>query len=265
MTAARLLPFRGRGLEVAEVGDPARPAIAYLHGILGNREEDVFLASLAAATECRVIAPSLPGFGLSDAADDLCSYFDWVVAASEIVTLCGIAGIPVVAASVGAMLALDVAAIRPEAFASLTAISPLGLWCDEDPVADLFAMPIGEQRMALLARPEAGARFFEDPELADRDSLVERSVLRYRARQAAASLVWPIPEHGIDRRIHLIKCSVGLVWGDRDMINPPSYLSRWEVLLPDHVGSVQIEDAGHCAEWDQPERVAAGVASILSR
>jgi pimeloyl-ACP methyl ester carboxylesterase len=231
--------------------------------MLGNPDDHAFLSALTGATGRHVIAPSLPGFGFSEGADQLCSFFDWVVAASEIVTLCGLSGAPMVAASIGAMLALEVAAIRPEAFASVVAIAPLGLWTDADPVVDLFAMPIREQRRALLARPETASSFYDDEPTEDKAATVERGVRRYRARRSAASLVWPLPDHGFDRRAHLLTCPVGLVWGLLDAVNPPAYTTRWEALLPYHAGTAQIPMAGHCADWDQPDAVAQAVAALL--
>jgi pimeloyl-ACP methyl ester carboxylesterase len=263
VTIHRVVPFRGDQIEVIQAGDPAQPALGFLHGMLGNARDDGFLSALAAATGRRVVAPSLPGFGPSDGADQLCSFFDWVVAASEIVTLCGLAGVPMVAASIGAMLALEVSALRPEAFTSIVAISPLGLWSEADPVVDLFAMPVREQRRALLARPDVASSFYDDEPTEDKVAAVERGVRRYRARRSAASLVWPIPDHGFDRRAHLLACPVGVVWGTEDAINPLAYARRWEAVLPLHAGSASIAAAGHCADWDQPDAVAEAAAALL--
>jgi pimeloyl-ACP methyl ester carboxylesterase len=263
VTIRQALPFRDDQLEVVQVGDPTRPALGYLHGMLGNAGDDAFLSALASATDSHVIAPSLPGFGPFDGASQLCSFFDWVVAASEIVTLCGLSGAPLVASSIGAMLALEVAAIRPEAFASLVAISPLGLWTEADLVLDLFSLPIREQRQALLARPDVASTFYDDEPTDDESAAVERGVRRYRARRSAASLVWPIPDHGFAGRAHLVVCPVGLVWGNEDAVNPPAYAGQWEALLPHHTGTQRLAMAGHAADWDQPDAVAHSAAALL--
>ena len=107
-------------------------------------------------------APSLPGFTGSSEATELRNLHDWVVAASEMIDVAGVTGQPVVASSVGAMVALELAAIRPEAFGPMVLIAPFGLWDPEDPVADPFATTLTNQRQMLTVDPSASASFFDD-------------------------------------------------------------------------------------------------------
>lgn len=117
-----------------------------------------------------------------------------MVATSELIDLTGLTGRPVVASSVGAMLALELAAVRPEAFSLLVLVAPL---------------------------------------------------------------VWPIPDHGLDTRIHRVTCPVHLVWGEADRLAPPPYLDFFAASLPNVSGTSVIAGAGHMAEWDRPDEVAA--------
>jgi pimeloyl-ACP methyl ester carboxylesterase len=250
-------PFRTGEVAVVETGDG--PTVGYLHGFVGNPGVHPFLGALA-GQGCHVVAPSLPGFTGSTALDDLRTLYDWVVAASELVDVAGLTGHPVVASSVGAMLALEVAAVRPEAFSHLVVIAPLGLWDPEDPLADPFATTLSAQRALLTADPSVTAPFFDDDPERDPSELIEDGVVRYLTRTAAAQLVWPIPEFGFTTRAHRVRCPVTLVWGGADRLNPVSYLDRWARLLPDVVGTNVIDGAGHLAEWDRPEAVAAVVA-----
>ncbi len=96
--------------------------MGYLHGMLGNPGVYAVLEELA-ATGHRVVAPSLPGFTGSSEPEGLRTLHDWVVATSEVVDLAGLAGAPLVASGVGAMLALELAAVRPEAFGSIAAFA----------------------------------------------------------------------------------------------------------------------------------------------
>lgn len=255
-------PFRGQHLVVHEVGEG--PTVGYLHGLVGNPGVHPFLRSLAGAgAGHRVIAPGLPGFSGSPACEDLRSMHDWVAATSEAVDLAGLAGRPLVASSVGAMLALEVAAVRPEAFEHLVLIAPLGLWDPADPIADPFGTTMGQQRRLLTADPAVTAPFFDDDPSLGPEALVEANVGRYLARTAAAGLVWPIPEFGLDTRIHRVGCPVTLVWGSADRLAPPSYLDRFAARLPQLVGAHVVEGAGHLAEWDRPDEVAALVDAAL--
>ncbi|HBV26272.1 MAG TPA: hypothetical protein DEB44_10165 [Acidimicrobiaceae bacterium] len=246
------------GLVSCGVGTP----ITYLHGMLGNPGEHSFLRELA-KRDWAVTAPSLPGFTGSSEATELRNLHDWVVAASEMIDVAGVTGQPVVASSVGAMVALELAAIRPEAFGPMVLIAPFGLWDPEDPVADPFATTLTNQREMLTVDPSASASFFDDAEDMPADLLVEHGVDRYLTRTASAQLVWPIPEFGISERIHLVKNEVTLIHGARDAIIPHSYLQKWAEIFPNLSGTHLVDAAGHQVEFDEPEKVASIVTSVL--
>lgn len=185
---------------------------------------------------------------------------DWVAATSEIVDNAGITGQPLVASSVGAMLALELAAVRPEAFSHLILIGPLGLWRDDLPVNDPFATTLSGQRNLLTNDPSLTAAFYEGDETEDP---VTATIQRYTARTATASLVWPIPDFGLSQRIHRITCPVTLVWGADDRIVPPAYADLFAESLVDLQMVHVVEGAGHLAEWDAPRRIASIVRAVV--
>ncbi len=253
MTSRYSLPFRDADIVVDAVGDGS--VVGYLHGGVGNPGVHPFLTSLA-AHDRRVVAPSLPGFTGSAPCPDIRSLYDWVVVTSETLDVAGLAGCPVVASSVGAMLALELAAVRPEAFASLVLIAPFGLWDPGDPTADPFARTLSGQRSILTADAMATSQFFDDqPDRAAVD-LIEDNVARYSSRTSFASLIWPIPEFGLSTRLHRVTCPVTLVWGSDDRVIPVSYLERFANALPNVVGTHVVSGAGHLVEWDAPDAVA---------
>ena len=245
-TATRL-KLRGGDLVIRTVG--SGPRIGYLHGMVGSPEGHPFLDALA-DTGREVVAPCLPGFTGSDPNDQMRSLFDWVSATSEVIDLAGLTGHHIVASSIGAMLALELAAIRPEAFSALTLIAPLGLWDDNDPVADAWATTLSHQRSMLTADAAATEAFF------DRNT-VDDNMARYYSRTAAAALMWPIPEFGLSDRLHRVSCPVTLIWGESDELVPVSYLDRFRTVLTNVVATHIVSGAGHHAEWDAPGLVAA--------
>ncbi len=259
--APTTLGFRTGHLGLVEVG--SGEPVGYIHGMLGNPGEHAFLTALADSGH-RVIAPSLPGFTGSSEPEGLRSLHDWVVAASEMIDIAGLTGLPVVASSVGAMVALELAAIRPEAFSSLVLIAPFGLWDPDEPVADPFATTLSVQRRMITADPTASSSFFDDPSDLPADVLVEHGVDRYLTRTATAQLIWPIPEFGITDRLHRVTAPVTLIHGAQDQIIPASYLDRWAAALPNVVGTHVVEGAGHQAEFDRPDDVAALVVAARS-
>lgn len=250
--------FRGGNVLVDERGSGA--AVGFLHGILGCPPGHPLLDALGATH--RVVAPSLPGCTGSDPCSDIRNLHDWIVAVSEIVDLAGLAGRVVVASSTGAMLALELSAVRPEAFAHIVAIAPLGLWDDADPVADPFGATLTQQRELLTSDPGATAAFFDDDPERGADGAIDDGVTRYLTRTAAASLVWPVPEFGLASRLHLVRCPVTIVWGSADRLVPPSYLERFADALPTVAGRHVVDGAGHLVDWEAPAAIAAIVNSI---
>ncbi len=256
----RQLPCDAATIDVLQAGDG--PLLGHLHGMLGNPGVPPLVAELS--VRHRVVAPSLPGFDATPPATGLRSMHDWVVALGGIVDAAGMAGAPLVATSIGAMLALELAAVRPEAFGRLVLVAPLGLWDDADPVADPFGTTLGEQRALLTADPATSAPFFDlDPSLPAGEQ-IEEGVRQYVTRRTVASLVWPIPDHGLAARLPRVRCPVTLVWGTADRLCPPTYARRFAEALPAVDGVHLVDGAGHHADWDRPAEVAAIVEASLT-
>lgn len=249
--------WRAGSLEVHRRG--TGPRVGYLHGMVPPTKDLDFIEALASRGS-EVVAPCLPGFAMTATSRDLRTMHDWVAAMSEIIDVVGITGQTVVASSVGAMLALELAAIRPEAFSHLVLIGPLGLWRDDLPVTDPFATTLREQRNLLTNDPSLTADFYEGD---DANDLVAATIQRYTARTATASLVWPIPDFGLSQRIHRVVSPVTLVWGADDRIVSPAYAEYFRERLADLRAVHIVENAGHLAELDAPDKVANIVVEVI--
>jgi len=246
-------------LEVVEAG--SGPTLGLLHGMLGTPASSALVAVLARTH--RVIAPNLPGFGGS-ASREQRTFYDWVWTLSEVIDRVGLAGKPVVASSVGAMLAADLATIRPDVFERLVLLAPLGLWVDAVPVHDVWSERTPRQPAWLVDDVAALSPFFDDELSATADERTEAELRRYRTRRSAASIMWPIPERGLCDRIHRLRCPVHVVWGGRDRLAPAAvYGPLWQRLLPACTGLTVVEAAGHLLEWDAPQNTAATVLDSL--
>ena len=115
-----------RPVEVLTLGD-GEPLL-FLHG--WGLSPRAYLPALRALADYghRITAPSLPGFGRSDARrtpdHSLHGVADHMIEALDALDLPG--ALPVVAHSFGAGVALRVAALRPDLISRLTLISPVG-------------------------------------------------------------------------------------------------------------------------------------------
>ena len=85
-----------------------------------------------------------------------------------------------------------------------------------------------------------------------------------RASEAAARLLWPLGELGLRKRLHRIQAPTLVVWGSEDRLLPPSYAKRFASALGGWVEVREIADAGHLAELDQPDAVAAAILGFLT-
>lgn len=250
------------GVDIAVQRAGSGTPVTYLHGMIGTPPSAPILG-VAGASSLNVTAPCLPGFSGSAPSPLTRSMHDWVFHLSAIIDAVGIAGQPLVASSVGAMVALELAAIRPDAFSQMILLAPLGLWDDDDPITDAYATTLSGQRKLLTTDPTATDSFFNDPHDLEGDNLVEYGVARYQTRTSAASLAWPIPDHGFSDRIHQLSTPCTVVWGDNDAIAPVSYLDRWAAALPTVSATHIVADAGHLIDWDQPQAVADIVKAAL--
>ncbi|HMK12759.1 MAG TPA: hypothetical protein VK461_14300, partial [Acidimicrobiales bacterium] len=115
--------------------------LLYLFGIAGHPAPSPVLGRLEAAG-FRIVVPMMKGFdGSFDfvAPDD---YLGWLtvlwdaIDASDVRLPC-----PVVGASIGGMLAVDLAAFRPEAVTALALLAPFGIFDESNQGIDLYAVP----------------------------------------------------------------------------------------------------------------------------
>jgi pimeloyl-ACP methyl ester carboxylesterase len=229
--------------------------IVYIPGIAGDCGLPPALDDLpigdAPAEVVRLVPPGLDGASGFVAPHE---YIDWLVRVWDRFDAIGAAPCPVIGASVGGMLAAELAILRPEAVTALVLFAPFGFACADEPGVDPWELVTEGERVSQYVAGEVPAA------VSDRYAAlepVEREVSLHTVNVAAASLLWPLGDRGIDARWHRIGCPTLVVWGEEDRVNPVSRLARWPGL------HVRVPDAGHMVEWDAPTAVRDAVSSFL--
>ena len=139
-----------------------------------------------------IVVPELPGFDGRSGFRPPDDHLGWLTVAWDALDATGALPCPVVGASVGGMLATDLAVFRPEAVTALALLAPFGICDDRSPGLDLFAVPAAERMSHLFAKgvPEPFVERFGH--LGPDDG----PVARYLSDVAAASMIWPLGDRG---------------------------------------------------------------------
>jgi pimeloyl-ACP methyl ester carboxylesterase len=231
------------------------PRIGFLAGFGGLPKWVPFLDRLA--EKRTVIVPSLPGFPGGDRGHAvLDSHLDWMLAARELIDKSGLAGADLAGSSVGGSLAAEVAAIWPEKVRRLALIAPFGLYDEKDPAADPWAQKPDEVAALMTLRPEVYKALKEMPSGANS---IEWPIEQTRAAEAAARIFWPLGNTRLERRLPLIAAPTLILWGGEDRLLPQRYANRIAAAIGGPTEIKVIPEAGHLAELDRPDEVAAAI------
>ena len=248
-------------VEVIEAGDGA--PLLFLHGAGGVPAWAGVLPLLA--REYRVHAPLLPGFGRSTGLEALEDQWDLFLHGFDVMEALGLDRPYVVGESMGGWLAAEMAALRPREIGRLALVAPVGLWRDEAPVADMFGMmphelvPYLFQDQNCPAAQAMGAMTNLFSERDDRtDDQVEFLIALARGSRTAAKFLFPVPEHGLEKRLPRITAPTLVVWGAQDRFVAPLYAKIFAEKIPG-ARLTMIEDAGHLVGLERPEPYADAV------
>lgn len=246
----------GHSYRVWEKGEG--PPFGYLAGIGGLTAWTPFLDRMA--EQRRVIVPSLPGFPGAEAFRHLDNHLDWLVTVEALLLEAGITDCDLMGISVGGALAADIAAVWPEMFAKLVLLAPFGLYDADAPTADVWAQRPGATSALLCADPANYDSLRRRPDGIDE---VEWEIVQNRAMEAAARLLWPVGDTRLERRLGRVRADTLLLWGAEDKVVPRSYADRIAAQIDGETGIDTIAGAGHLADLDRPDAVAARVLAFL--
>ncbi len=254
-------------VDVVGSGDP----LVLIHGLATTRSIWRHAAPLLAASR-QVVTLDVPGFGSARPAG---RGFDLAVVADQIAQDLRAAGVcapyDLVGHSMGAAVALTLAAREPRAVRSLVLVSPAGL----RPIPPLAAAALGlgaelyvpvRRRAAPLATWSWGRRLLMAGGVADGAALEAAVVRELVAASRGARRIGPALSAvaSVDLRGVLagLPLPVGALWGRDDRVIPPGGLQTVRRLRPDAVCEI-VDGAGHISMVERPGAFAKTLQRVV--
>jgi pimeloyl-ACP methyl ester carboxylesterase len=240
-------------------GGSGQPLV-FLHGAGGIMPGDPFLDKLAA--KFHVYAPLVPGYGDSEEAPHLRDMLDFTLHSLDVVEALGTKNSVLAGHSMGGMIAAEMAALAPKEFSKLALVAPAGLWLDDHPIADLFAMLPYEMPPYLFHDVEAGTRLMTaGVALNDPEWLKGFLVMNARQMGTASKLLFPVPERGLSERLYRIKAKTLLIWGASDKLIPPVYGEAFKKAIKGAQLTL-VPKAGHMITLEQPDELVSALGYL---
>ena len=238
------------------------PALVYLHPAAGLAW-DGFLDKLAESYT--VYAPEFPGTSSPDPyaihkVDDL---WQLVLLYEEAIRKLDIGTPVLVGQSFGGMLAAELAASFPDRFGKLVLLDPIGLWRDDEPVANWITAAPTELPGLLFADPEGPAATAMLMPPTDPEEAIAASAGMVWALGCTGKFVWPIPDKGLRQRLHRISAPTLIVWGEEDKLISASYANDFATGIANSTVTL-VPNAGHIPQVEQTDVTFAAVDGFLS-
>lgn len=243
-------------------GDGAGEPLVLVHaGVADARMWEPIVPSLAASR--RVVRLDMRGYGRSRSARGTFSPSGDVAALLDALA---IQRAHVVGASFGGLVALELAATRPQRVASLVLLS--AALPDIDLSPELLAFAEAEEAAITVGRiddaVEVNVRMWANDSAAEVKALVadmQRAAFELQLREGAESDELDPP---VSARLHKIGVPATVAYGDRDVRDFEQIARRLHAGLPDATLH-EISGAGHLPALDQPDAVAQLVLRHLER
>lgn len=262
----------GVRLHVREVGEPDAPPVVFLHGIMGHRRDwDVLIHRLGATH--RVVAVDQRGHGRSEWTRSyrVAEMADDTVA---LVEQLGVAPVPIIGHSMGAMVALLVAARRPDLVDRIVLVDIVPDSLRTDFAAQMPEMFASMAAATFATVDEAVAEWRAGNPLARVDLL--RNYIRHALVAGADGLLrWEFDAWGLRSfmsgvspdelwdAIDAVRCPSLVVRGAHSPLTTPTQAAELAARLDD-ASVIEIAGGGHDLGVEQPDAVADAAIDFLA-
>ena len=250
---------KGTRCRVLEGGSGA--PVVFFHGAAGLLADNPFLDRLA--QRYHVFAPEWPGYGESTGEELLEDMLDFALHGWDLVDALALRRPHLIGHSMGGMIAAEMACLAPRDLDRLALVAAAGVWLDDHPIPDIFAMLPQEIAEVLFVDPARGAALLTGgADLADIEALKDFYIVTQRRLAMAGKILFPIPNRRLSKRLYRLTAETLVLWGAADRLIAPAYAAAWKALIP--AARVQtIEGAGHMLPYEQPEAFVDALARFL--
>ncbi|MEQ9353992.1 alpha/beta fold hydrolase [Coleofasciculus chthonoplastes] len=245
-----------------------RPTLVFLHGFGGGSSAYEWSKVYPAfASEYRILAPDLIGWGRSEHPERNYQIDDYITTINEFLEQTCPQGTPVIASSLTAALTIRAAIARPELFKSLILTTPSGLSdFGEDYTRSFFAQlistPILDRILYSTGVATAGGirSFLESRQFARPSRITSEIVEAYlasaqqpNAEYAALSFVRGDLCFDLSLYITQLTTPTAIIWGQKSEFTSPEIGKRLADLNPKAVQVFQtLEDVGLTPQLELP-------------
>lgn len=258
MPEERRVEIRGGAVTFKVLAAGRGAPLVYFHSYYERSAWSPFLDVLARSFS--VYAPTHPGVAGSTGIETLDDLLDLTLAYDELLGALGVERPHLVGHSFGGMMAAELAAVFPSRAQSVTLVSPLGFWRDDAQPADILILPADELAAVLWRDPASPvAREWAAATGGDPDDIAAQ-IESLQRRSSMAKFVWPIPDKGLQRRLHRLAAPTLLIWGDDDRANPVVYAEAWQRRVKG--AALRLLPGGHMILHEAPEAAARAVAEF---
>ncbi len=262
--AQHRIELEGREVNYCELGEG--PAIVFIHG-LGASWQSWLEQMPELATDHRVVAMDLPGFGYSEMPrEDISieSYARWTI---KLMDALGIESAAVIGNSMGGFVSAELAIKFPERVQRLVFVSAAIFWQNRrraQPLVQLARLSDAvvaralvratddiatRRRLRYAALASAGFRY---PQYIS-DELAHEMVRSARRTDGFLPALEALAGYDLVEELPKISCPTLIVWGAHDQLVSVRDAERLEDLIPDSRREV-FERTGHVAMLERPER-----------
>jgi pimeloyl-ACP methyl ester carboxylesterase len=250
------LSVHGIKIELIERG-AGRPLL-FLHPGIGIEADAPVLDRLAA--HARVIAPTHPGFGRSEAPKSFDHIDDLAYFYLDLLDELDLSDVTMVGVSFGGWLAAEIAIKSTARVSRLVLANPVGIKVgdrEHRDIADIYAISEDEFLALAYCDPSVGKRDYKSMP----DAEVKAAA---RNREATARYGWSPYLHDpkLKGRLHRIRIPTLMLWGMSDRVLSEPYGRAYAAAIPG-ARFEPIARAGHFPHAEQPGEFADKVFAFV--